>query len=220
MVLFPGGLGSASWQHLGRWRDHKGMALWYIMEGRADCQVIIVRILALRQQSHLSEVATVTERILQSNLRGGITFDAPNSLTQCQIPQIWAKLQCGYGGGWAKVTRLNHLSTQVGWWLETEIKLIYSHKRDSFVHNKRFILIKRMGGLSKSINSQTPQAIKTSADLALISHCFTFQPLQFIFLKTVGAQCFSYNKVKLFISMSIFTQETEEVMMENSAEQI
>ena len=139
MVLFPGGLGSASWQHLGRWRDHKGMALWYIMQGRANWQAIPVRILALMQQSHLSEVATVTERILQSYLRGGITFDAPQFLDTVSDPPNMGKTLVWVWGGWAKLTRLNLLSTQVGWWLETEIKLIYSHKRDSFIH-KRFIL--------------------------------------------------------------------------------
>lgn len=65
MVLCAGDLGSASWKHLRRWRwwEPKGMALWYIPEGTANRQVIPGRILALRQQSHLPEVVTVTERI-------------------------------------------------------------------------------------------------------------------------------------------------------------
>lgn len=69
------------------------------MEGRADGQVITVRIPALMQQSHLSEVATVTERILQSNLHGGIAFDAPQFLdTVSDPPNMGKTLVWGWVG--------------------------------------------------------------------------------------------------------------------------
>lgn len=55
-----GVLGSAPWQHVHR--TPKEWLCCYIPEGGADRQGIPVRILALKQQKHLPEVATVIGR--------------------------------------------------------------------------------------------------------------------------------------------------------------
>ena len=73
------------------------------------------------------------DRMPQCNLCGWITFDPPQFPgTVSDLPPEWAKLV--RLGGRGEPTRLNLPLAQGGWWLETEMKLIYSQSKHTHTH--------------------------------------------------------------------------------------